>query len=203
MKTVIYIIISIMFSLSISKENYNGKYSYKSRNYYEGIDLKENRQFIYNYKNEFINFEIKGNFKINNDSLILDSYPQRDKIIVKENKKGNKKNTLIIVKDKEGNILTYHIYVILSDNKVICLRDQWQKTKIKDQKINGFYLVDTKGLKSPIYLKKGEFSNYFEVQFETKRVFENEIWRIVKDKIKPIGMDGEYQNYYLEKNEGN
>lgn len=200
MKTAIFIFISIMFSLSINKENYIGHYSYKSRNYYESINLKENRQFVYNYKNEFIRYEIKGNYRISNDSLVLDSNPQRDKIIVKEDNKGSKKNSLIIVKDKEGNILTYHIYIILLNDKVICFRDQWDKTKIKNQTIKGFYIVDTKGLKSPTYFKKGEFSNNFEVQLETKRVFENETWLIEKDKIKPIGMDGEYQNYYLEKN---
>ncbi|WP_152640725.1 hypothetical protein [Flavobacterium sp. 316] len=201
MKAAIFIFISIMFSLSINEENYAGQYSFKSRNYYESINLKESRQFIYNYKNEFISYEIKGNYRISNDSLVLDSNPQRDKIIIKEYNEGNKKNSLIIVKDKEGNILTYHIYIILLDDKVICLRDQWDKTKIKNQTIKGFYIVDTKGLQSPTYFKKGKFSNNFEVQFETKRVFENEIWIIEKDKIKPIGMDGEYQNYYLEKND--
>lgn len=200
MKATFYIFIVLIFSSLINKEDYFGKYIYKSRNYYESIDLKNNKQFIYNYKNEFISYEIKGNYKINSDSLVLDSNPQRDKIIVKELNKGNKNNNLIIVKDKNGNTLTYHIYLILLDDKVICLKDQWEKSKIKNQIIKGFYIVDTKGLKSSTYLKKGKFSNYFEVQFETKRVFENESWHIEKDKIKPIGMDGEYQNYYLEKN---
>jgi hypothetical protein len=200
MRATFYIFIVLIFSSLINKENYLGKYLYKSKNYYESIDLKNNKQFIYNYKNEFISYEIKGNYKINSDSLILDSNPQRDKIIVKEKNSGNKNSNLIIVKDKDGNTLTYHIYLILLDDKVICLKDQWEKSKIKNQTIKGFYIVDTKGLKSPTYLKKGKFSNYFEVQFETKRVFENETWHLEKDKIKPIGMDGEYQNYYLEKN---
>lgn len=200
MKAIIYIFIVLIFSSLINKEDYFGKYTYKSRNYYESIDLKNNKQFIYNYKNEFISYEIKGNYKISSDSLVLDSYPQRDKIIVKELNKGNKKNNLIIVKDKNGNALTYHIYLILLDDKVICLKDQWEKSKIKNQIVKGFYIVDTKGLKSPTYLKKGKFSNHFEVQFETKRVFENESWYLGIDKIQPIGMDGEYQNYYLEKN---
>jgi hypothetical protein len=200
MRATFYILILVLFSSLIDKDSYLGKYTYKSRYYYESIDLKNNNQFIYNCKNEFINYEIKGNYKINSDSLILDSYPQRDKIIVKENNRGNKNSNLIIVKDKEGNKMTYHIYLILVDDTVICLKDQWEKSKIKNQTIKGFYLVDTKGLKSPTYLKNGKFSNHFEVQFETKRVFENEIWHLEKDKIKPIGMDGEYQNYYLEKN---
>ncbi len=199
MKATFYIFIVLIFSSLINKENYYGKYTYKSRNYYESIDLKNNKQFIYNYKNEFIRYEIKGNYKINNDSLVLDSNPQRDKIIVQELNKGNKNNNLIIVKDKNGNSLAYHIYLILLDDKVICLKDQWEKSKIKNKILKGFYIVDTNGLKSSTYLKKGKFSNYFEVQFETKRVFENEIWHIEKDKIKPISQGGEYQNYYLEK----
>lgn len=201
MKTTIFILISTMFSLLINKENYVGQYSYKSRNYYEIINLKENSQFVYNYKNEFITYEIKGNYKVNHNSLVLDSNPQRDKIVVKESNRGNKKNSLIIVRDKESNLLNYHIYLILLNDEIICLKDQWDKTKIKNQEIRGFYIVDTKGLKSPIYLKKSEFSNHFEVLFETKRVFENEIWLIENEKIKSKGMDGEYQNYYLKKND--
>ncbi|CAM4085538.1 GLPGLI family protein [Flavobacterium branchiophilum] len=200
MRTIFYILIIVLFSSLINKDHYIGKYTYKSRYYYESIDLKNNNQFIYNFKNEFVNYEIKGNYKINSDSLILDSNPQRDKIIVKEKNSGNKNSNLIIVKDKEGNNLTYHIYLILVDDAVICLKDQWEKSKIKNQTIKGFYLVDTKGLKSPTYLKKGKFSNHFEVQFETKRVFEDETWYLEKGKIKPIGMDGECQKYYLEKN---
>lgn len=201
MKITFYIFIVLIFSSLISQEDYFGKYSYKSRNYYESIDITNNNKFIYNYKNEFISYEVRGNYNLNNDSLILDSNPQRDKIIVKELNKGNKKNNLIIVKDKNGSVLTYQLYIILSDGEVICLKDQWDKSKIKDQSIKGFYIIDTKGLKSPTYFKKGKYSNYFEVLFETNRVFENETWYFDKGKIKSIGQDGEYHNYYLEKTE--
>ena len=200
MKIIIFIFISIIFSFSTNKDNYLGKYIFKSRYYYESIDLKDSYHFIYYCRDEFVNYEIKGNYKINNDSLILDSYPQRDKLIVIEDNRDIKNSNLIIVKDKEGNAIHYHIYLILEDDSVICLRDQWEKSKIKNQTIKGFYIVDTKGLKSPTYFKKGKFCNHFEVQFETTRVFENEIWYIEKDKIKPLGVDGEYYNYYLEKN---
>ena len=48
---------------------------------------------------------------------------------------------------------------------------------------------------------EGKRTNYFEIRFETIRVFENEKWLIKKElkQINPIGMDGEFQKYNLTK----
>jgi hypothetical protein len=199
MKTTLYIFTSLVFSLLIGKENHLGNYSYKNDRYYESIELKEGNKFTYFTKQEFINYEIRGNYTIQGDSLVLNSSPQRDKIIVQESKKGSQKCNVIVVTDKMGIDIHYNLFLILDDNIEIKLANQWEKSKIRDQKIKGFYIIDTKGLKSPIYFKKGKSSNYFKVQLETNRVFDNETWYLNNNKIKPKGLNGEFQNYVLEK----
>ena len=47
--------------------------------------------------------------------------------------------------------------------------------------------------------KSGDFAQR-GVQFETKRVFDNEVWYINNNKIKSKGLNGECKNYVLEKN---
>lgn len=200
MKIGLCIFISSVFSLFINKENHIGKYSYTNYRYYESIELKEGNKFTYFSKQEFINYEIKGNYNIQGDSLVLDSSPQRDKIIVQESKKGSQKRNEIVVTDKNGRKMHYNLILILDNDKEIKLTEQWEKSKIKDVDIKGFFLIDSKGLKSPVYYKIGKFSNYFEVRFETTRVFDNEIWYIKNNKIKPKGLNGEFENYFLENN---
>jgi len=199
MKIGLNIFAVVMTSLLVNSEGVIGKYSYETAHYYESIELKINNRFIYLSKQEFLNSEIEGNYNIHGDSLILDSHPQRDKIIVKEFNKGSENNCTIEVTNKMGQAIHYKINLILTDGSEIELIDQFEKSKIKNQKVKGFYIVDTKGLKSPLYYKKGEFSNYFIVAFEQNRIFENEVWYIHNNEIRPRGSNGELQKYFLRK----
>lgn len=178
-----------------------GKYSYKTNYYFESLELKANNQFVFLSKQEFISYEIKGNYytRNNGDSLVLDSNPHRDKIIVSESNQGEQESITIAVTNKTGDLIHYSLFLILKNEKIVSLDDQWDKSIINAEKLKAFYLIDSKGLKSPTYYVKGEFSNYFKVQFETKRVFENETWYIKDNKIYPRGLNGEIQNYFLEK----
>lgn len=199
MRFIFNILILFIFSSLMTKEEYVGVYFYDSLNYHESIDLSTNGKFTYNCESEFLKIIIKGNYHIHRDSLILDSYPQRDKMLVNEIVKGKKNAIYIDVKDKNGNAIHYNLYLLLENNSVVCIENQWDITKIKDKKIKGFYIVDKKGLKSPMYNKKGLSTNYFSVIFETNRVFENEVWLFENGKLKPKGLNGENQDYYLEK----
>lgn len=199
MKLALYTFTVIIFCLAIGDENQLGKYLYTANRFYESIELKENNKFIYYSKQEFISYEIKGNYSLNGDSLTLDSSPQKDRIIVKESNKGKQSIITILVTDKFDNAIHYDIHFILTDNSEVSLKEQWQKSKIKNKKIKAFYITDTKGLKSPIYYKQGKFSNFFKVLFEPSRIFENERWYIKNNKIKPKGLNGEFQNYFLAK----
>lgn len=200
MKFILNIFILVVFSSLATKEDYVGTYFYNSLNYHEEIKLLSNGKFIYNCKNEFLRTNIKGNYHIHNDSLFLDSYPQRDKLIVCGQSKGKKNTVYIDVKDKNGISFHYTLCLLLENNTVFTIENQWDKTKVKDKKIKGFYIVDKKGLRSPTYYNKDLFSNCFKVNFETNRVFENEIWVFENNNLKPMGLNGLYQEYYLTKN---
>lgn len=78
--------------------------------------------------------------------------------------------------------------------------NQWNKT-IVTKPIQAFYIKDSKGLNSPVYFIKTQKSNIFKVIFETSRVFENEVWIFDQNGIIPVGLDGHFQKYALQKNE--
>lgn len=177
-----------------------GKYSYSQRHFSESLELNPNQTFNYKVRMEFIRQEINGNYIIAGDSIILNSIPQRDKIIVNEKFQKSKKNTFKVT-DKSGLLIMYHLTITTEKNEIVEFRDCFDIIKTDNYNIKSFHITDTKGLKSPEYLIKGLNSNYFEIKFEHMRVFESEKWFIEKEskKIKPLGTNGEYQAYYLEK----
>jgi hypothetical protein len=190
----------VLFLLIFCKQDSEielGTYSYRSNQYYETITLKDNSTFIYKLGFTFFNLESKGKYFIQNDSIILSSSPQKDRIIVYEDYKRNKKTSIFDLYDKNRHRIRYHLYITTRDNKVIELRDQWGKVKVNVDNVKSFYIIDTKGLSSPIYTVIGQ-TNYFEVYFETERVFENESWLLKDGKIIPRSFSGDLQSYYLE-----
>lgn len=194
-------VLILITSNSYGQDNVTGTYSYSGEHFSETLQLNENYTFKYNLRIHFVRQEIIGNYVVVGDSLVLNSFPQRDKIIVRENLKGNFRNKKFLVNHKDGNPFNYQLYLITKSNDTVISKDQNSKTKIKVDELKSFYIIDSKGLKSPTYFLKGTNTNYFDVQFEHFRVFESEKWIIDKklEKIRPIGMDNEYQNYYLSK----
>ena len=55
------------------------------------------------------------------------------------------------------------------------------------------------GLKSTVYSIIGSHTNYYKLFFEQGKVFEHETWLIEGNKILPRGLDGNFQNYHLQK----
>lgn len=200
MRGIVYIFgLVLCTSFAFQSNPYEGIYEYKSNNFYERIELGKDFRFKYNYHFHSVAYSLQGNYRIKGDSLILDSNPQRDKIIVKEHKKGNKNKTRFCVKDKLGESFNYTLYAINTQDDTITLSNQWSKSKLIDEKIESFYIVDSKGLRTPSYEIKGTRTNSFEVQMETTRVMDNEVWQITGNSISLKGMNGKNQSYKLEK----
>ena len=196
-------VLSLIFLVcyaNIGLESEQDKYTYTASHYTESITLKENYKFIYTANFNFSKYKTEGSYYILNDSLLLNSHPQKDRIIVNEYNKGDIKKIKFEVTDKRNNYFNYHLYLTLSDNTKIVAKDQWQISKFNNLKIKSFYIVDTNGLKSPNYSVVGTATNNFKIQFESSRVFENESWGISEDKIIPRGFGGEIQTYTLDKN---
>jgi hypothetical protein len=200
MKRIIITLIGILL-LSFSFPNKNKKeiYEYNGEFFNEKIELGEDYKFKHEYRTEFLQIYLKGNYRIKGDSLILDSSPQRDKIIVRESSKGRLNTHKFKVVDKTSNPINYQLHLISKNHDTITLKNQYIESKLTVKDLKSFYIYDTKGLKSPTYNIVGLRTNYFEIQFETNRVLDNEVWRINEDQIFPLGMNGEKQNYFLTK----
>ena len=195
MKTIFFLYI---IGIYIPQLNVVGLYSYHSGKFHEEIELFHDNKFVYHQKREFLDIKVIGNYKVSNDGVILDSYPQRDKIIVKESSKTKSGKTEIRVRDKFGNSFYYFVDLFFKDGTVITLKNQYEVTSIDLTPI-GFKITDSKGLSSPKYIVQGNNSMCFDVLFESNRVFENEFWEIKNEEIIPIGFDGVPQKYRLVK----
>lgn len=178
-----------------------GKYSYSTDHFfYKSIELFSNGTFIYKFNCEFLRIKCIGNWQIHGHDLILDSYPQRDRIICHEYRKGRKAYTYFNVKSKDDRgSMFYYLYVIKNSGDTIELKDQIRTSKIRSKGIKGFFIINTSGIKSPTYLIQFKATNSFDILFETNRVFESENWVITETGILPRDNAGEYENFLLRK----
>lgn len=195
--------ITYVLSFMIMNDNV-GTYTYQSHKFKANLELKGNNQFFYNEKNEYYNFSVNGSYFIKGDTLILNSIPQRDRLIVYEKYNKNRKLVFDVKNKLDKYPLGYYLYIIAENDSIIELSDQWDKSKLDYIKIKAFYIIDNKGLKSPLYYVKGCHSNYFEVLFEPTRVFENEVWLINENhEIIHKGLDNDYRKFTLKKKNAN
>jgi len=179
-------------------KDYSGEYVYKSTFYSESILLRPNGAFLYQNSNEFTKSKVTGNWQLRNDTIILDSHPQRDRLLVYESYQKKLKNKLVYVCNKLNEPINYKLVYITDLNDTVSLTSQWKFSKIA-AKTKSFYIVDANGLTSPWYTIQGTYSNVFNVLFETHRVFESESWILHNDKIIPRDQSGKLQSYELIK----
>lgn len=200
-KGLIFLVIVHLFSTKeVLSQSLLGKYSFSERYYYESIELFPNGTFQYYFSSEFIKTNCKGNWQLREWNLILDSSPQIDRIICHESRKCKKAFTYFNVKSKSGRLsMSYHLYIIKNYGDTIELRNQDESSKIRIKNIKGFYIINTSGIKSPTYIVQKRRTNWFDVLFENRRVFENENWRISENGILPRYTSGDYTNFLLKK----
>jgi hypothetical protein len=147
-----------------------------------------------------LDISVNGYWSINKDSLVLNSAPQRDRLIVFE-KRDTLSEDLYIFKvlNKKNEEIMYHLNLSDRSGQEIYLKDQFGISEVDKSTINlgSFSVKDTKGLTSPTYNLVGSKANYFEIFFETQRVFEAEIWIIINNELIPRTMSGNQGNYRL------
>ncbi|PSL43314.1 hypothetical protein CLV51_1083 [Chitinophaga niastensis] len=189
----------LLLSAPIYSQNASSSiYQYKSSHYYESIDLLNDGTFKYYQKTEFTKSEINGNWQLRHDSiLVLDSSPQKTKLKVSESYKKNRKVTFRI-RDMKNDLIYYNIYLLTNEGDSLVFKDQFDKTTATG-KFSSFYIVDTKGLHSPVYNINGVRTNFFDISVEQQRVFENEHWKHCDQYIVPLGLNGKYSDYKLVK----
>jgi hypothetical protein len=187
----------IILSSNLFSQNLNTRvYSYSSHFYFESISLLPQGHFIWNESTEFLKLTVSGIYEIRSDTLILDSYPHKDKLLVRGSKEGNSLKITCYIKDETNDYMNYTLCAILPNNDTLIIHDQFKKT-ILPKGTMAFYLIDTKGLYSPSYVIKDSSINRIDVSFETKRVFDKETWKISDKEIIPKGFNGRFQNYVL------
>ncbi|MBK6827533.1 MAG: hypothetical protein KA229_01600 [Chitinophagaceae bacterium] len=193
----------ILFFFGLLNYQIGEKYAYKSERFYECLELNANNRFIYQVRDEFMKYTIEGNYILIRDSIILNSSPQREKMIVVESKTKHINKLTFSVTDKLGAKINYHLSLILNNGQVVNYKNQWNFTTISKMNIKGFYITDSKGIVSTVYNINGKFTNYFRIQFETKRVFDSESWYIdtKQNKIVPRKPDGNFCSYSLSMEE--
>lgn len=197
MKLNLIIALTLLFMFTYEPK----KYEYSAAGFfYESIELRENNRFHYYATMHMMGkTDIDGSYYIVNDTLFLNSNPQRDRMIVEEDRSDKKNDRYFYfnVKSKTGGLITYHLYITLESGRELVYRDQFQSTKISVDRIRSFYIIGVDGIKSPTYIVQGVYTNIYNIQFEVRRVFEDESWVIKNDSIKPKGPDGEFRNYFL------
>ena len=105
-----------------------GKYSFSQRHFSESLQLNVDYTFQYEVKMELFRQKIEGNYNVVGDSLILNSFPQRDKLIVNEKSKKTQKN-IFRVTDKSGQLINYQLTITTDEGKVIELKNCYDKVK--------------------------------------------------------------------------
>ena len=199
LKTIlIFGLFAISFKAISQFKEIQGEYSYLGEFYYESISLLPDGQFKWKVTSEWLRLEAHGNWQLRSDSLILDSSPQKDKLLVWESKYGNTKQMTFYVTNKMKEPINYTLCAITFNNDTVVNKEQFKKTTL-NYKIKAFYVIDSKGLHSPTYYVTGRNTNRFDILFETKRTFENESWVIANGLIIPRGADGAIQKYKLTK----
>lgn len=176
-------------------------YTYDAFRHHERIELREDGTFSYSIREVGTFEEVKGNWQLRNDSiLVLDSYPQIQAITIKETSyKGD--GTQINVWRADGRpFVGCNIHLISLDNDTISKivpKEGYLKLRYK---IKSFYMTDLFGYKSKEHKLNCINGKKLDIIYNRKRIFENEYWIIKYDYIIPRGKDGGYAKYKMFRN---
>ena len=198
MKMIISVLVSFFYSLVTLAQNSikHGEYVFKGDKYFECLNLEKKGTFSYRIDREMLHIKTYGNWQIRNDSLILDSNPQKEKLIVWEKRVKRYRKFKINVLDKNKSPMYYSVFAIMVNGDTLTRREQFDNT-VFSKPVKMFTIEDTKGLVSPFYIIQGSSINQCKVFFEHTRTFENERWKIINGNIIPKGLDGLEQKFQL------
>jgi hypothetical protein len=196
-------LILLIINTIISAQNVryiSGKYSYSFEKgsywFNESLQLNIDSSFNYECNRPFIKERIVGRWHSIRNEIILNSDNKSEKIKVTEKLEVDSNKFRVCVYNKQKEPINYKLFIVNNKNDTIEMTDQWECSLIKDS-ICSFYIADSKGLFSPKYLVKNKRYNSFYVLFETKRIFDNEIWELKGDSIIPKDSQGNNQSYFL------
>lgn len=203
--SLLFIIISVFSQTLPVLLNY-GTYKHYAHHRMESFELLPNGEF--RYLRVHPGYDSISGYWVQKDSLlILNSIPQRDRVVIYEGYvKSNKRNEIKVV-NKSSIPLFFKLNVITTSNDTLNLDGIY--TAYIPAPIKSFRLINAAlGLgvaeepryDYPSYQVRYKECNYFVIIFETDRIFEHEEWIIKNDKeIKPILENGKEAYYTLKK----
>lgn len=197
-----FIIAIILFVGINHTDSLVGRYTYSQNFFYESLQLNQDSTFTYTHTTEFTIQNLYGTYHIIGDTIVLSSHPKRNKMIVEE-AHIKSHSTTFSVTNENGSLMVFNLTITAANGKKNNYKDCFIKVRAKEKKIKSFNIENTQGLKSPEYLVQDNQANFFNIQFESLRVFENEKWYIDRKNrtIRPSGIGGKFENYYLTKKE--
>lgn len=201
LKTLTFLLAVYCFDIKqVFSQSIAGEYSYSNNHFNIHLNLSSDGTFYY-YDNGQIQLrECQGNWQERSGNLILDSYPQKEKMVCYEYLNRKVEYISINVKKKsDGRPIHYSLYLLKNSGDTIQLKEQFKTSKVFEKDINGFFIVDMNGTQSSTYMFQRKGTNTFDVLFETERVLDNEDWRITETGIQPRNDAGNYANFILQK----
>ncbi len=172
--------------------------------FFEEVEIKSDGSFTYkNRIGSFIRTEVRGNWKLEGNSLILDSPSSFKDLIETIDCPSDINKDLgcyLKVRNQKGQKISYML-IVNGDEKNI-IKEQYDNSYIKDVTMfENLQVITTSGLYSKVLdlpSNVDEKKCYQAIVSETKS-FNNEEWLFTKGKINPRGFNGKYTEYYLYK----
>ena len=158
---------------------------YESHNEY--LQLFDNNKFEYGYNAHTARFRVDGYWIQFGDSLILNSTPQRDRIIVRESRDSSSLEYFFDVKTKQGASINYSLSIFDVTGKEMEFKYQSDSThfQVNERMIKSFTITLSHGVRTPRYYIIGQWTNRFDIQVEPLIVFEEETWVLKGDTLFP------------------
>jgi hypothetical protein len=167
---------------------------------FESLTLKPDYTFDYLWKDEFIALRANGFWKIVGSNLVLNSAIKKVKISVQQKIVNLHSGKLkFAIKYDNGDSPNYQLFLI-GNEKTMRIRNLTTDTIVAvSQPLRSFFVVDSRGIKYPDCRVKNKKINSFDIKLNRDRVFDNEKWVLVDNKLRPMGLDGKLASYYLSK----
>ena len=171
-------------------------------NFYEHIELSSDGSFIYRMRmGGFIKTEVNGNWELKKQYLVLNSNNATpDTIDLKEcDSKNEISDSIYVIKvrNKKGYKINYSL--ILNGDRENIIKEQFDQTVISRKiPVNDVQIITSSGIYSN-RLSISKKGRCFLVAINDKRVFVDEEWMLLNNKIRPMGLDKNPVKYFLYK----
>lgn len=197
-----YFIKLLLLSVILIRTNQDiERFEFNGARLVESLELSPDSTFKYIYRSEFIRDTIVGIYSMSADSITLTSRNRYEDFKVSEGMGGTRKKCILDFKNYRNESFHYDLFLNYANGEVKRFRSQWGSTEFKEKNVKSFYIIDTRGLKSPVFYFANKRAFKYNIKWSGNRIFQNENWYYdrINGKIVPKGLNKVSQNYFLNK----